>query len=562
MAIISDAKNGFGYRTDNTGNSIGNAFQLSVSAGQVSGSGVLASTSDQDFWSFSTGAGQITLNVNVATGVNNLVAKLVLEDANGNVVGTADDNSGYNATLTANVGAGTYYVVAESHGGYGDVGQYSISGTVIPTSTNPPTAPTNLTASAGDTQATLSWNTSSGATSYNIYRSLTAGGEGATAYKTGVTTTSYTDTGLTDGTTYYYKVTAVSSAGESGQSNEASATPQLAKPAIPTGLKASAGDGQVSLTWNASSGAATYNVYRSLTPGGEGTVAFKTGITATSFTDTGLTNGTTYYYKVTAVNAAGESGQSNEASVTPQKATFSLRIDSGGGASGNFVSDADYTGGHTFSTQHTIDTSAVTNPAPQSVYQSERYGNFTYTIPNLTPGATYTVRLHFAEIYWGAAGKRLFNVKINGSQVLSNFDIFATAGAKYKAIVEQFTATADANGNLTIQYVSVRDNAKSSGIEILSSSGAPGATTNPRIAKFGNDLERIAQFFSNTPGYSGWTNWATHLSHDTQALQTYLTQWANKTMTQRTLDTLLGQHVSHTQSHSDWADDLVVQLQL
>lgn len=562
MAIISNSKNGFGYRSDSTGNSIANAFQLAVSAGQVSGSGDLVSTTDQDFWSFTTGAGQITLNVNVSSGVNNLVAKLVLEDANGNVVGTADDNSGYNATLTATVGAGTYYVVAESHGGYGDVGQYSISGTIIPTSTNPPSAPTSLMANAGNAQVSLTWNGSTGATSYNIYRSLTAGGEGATAYATGVTSTSFTDTGVTNGTTYYYKVTAVNSAGESGPSNEAFATPQLAKPATPTGLTAKAGDSQVMLSWNASTGATSYNLYRSLTQGGEGTVAYKTGVTTTSFTDTSLTNGTTYYYTVTAVNSAGESGQSSEASATPQKVTFSLAIDSGGGAAGNFVADTDVKGGHTFSTKHAIDTTGVTNPAPQSVYQSERYGNFTYTIPNLTPGATYTVRLHFAEIYWGAAGRRLFNVKINGSQVLTNFDIFATAGGKYKAIVEQFTATADANGNITIQYINVRDNAKSSGIEILSSSGAPSVTTKMHVTQFGNDLARIAQFFSNTPGYSGWTQWATQLSHNPQALQTYLSQWATHTMTQRTLETLLGHHANHAKASANWTDDLLVQLQL
>jgi fibronectin type 3 domain-containing protein len=570
MAIIANAKNGFGYRDDSTGNSIASANQLTLSAGQVSGSGILISTSDTDFWSFSTLAGQITLNVNVASGVNNLVAKLVLEDANGNVVATVDANNGYNASLTTTVGAGTYYVVAESHGGYGDVGQYSISGTIIPPNTTPPATPTGLTATAGDAQVTLKWNASSGATSYNIYRSLTPGGEGTTAYKTGVTTISFTDTGLTNGTTYYYEVSAVNSAGESGQSSEASATPQLVKPATPTGLAAKAGDSQVILNWNASTGATSYNIYRSLTPGGEGTVAYKAGVTTNSFTDTGLTNGTTYYYTVTAVNAAGESGPSSEASATPQKVTFSLAIDSGGGAAGNFVSDTDVKGGHQFSTKHAIDTSQVTNPAPQSVYQTERYGNFTYTIPNLTPGATYTVRLHFAEIYWGAAGRRLFDVKINGSQVLTNFDIFATAGGKYKAIVEQFTATADANGNLTIQYITLRDNAKSSGIEILSQSGAPrpaanhGGTAQARVAQFGNDLGRIAQFFSNTSSYSGWTTWATQLSHNTQGLQSYLTQWANTTMTQQTLETLLGSSATRHATHAstDWTDDLLVQLQL
>ena len=64
-------------------------------------------------------------------------------------------------------------------------------------------------------------------------------------------------------------------------------------------------------------------------------------------------------------------------------------------------------------------------------------------MPNLTPAGSYTVRLDFAEIYWTAAGQRLFNVSINGQQVLTNFDIFATAGGKDIAIAETFTATAN-----------------------------------------------------------------------------------------------------------------------
>ena len=120
-------------------------------------------------------------------------------------------------------------------------------------------------------------------------------------------------------------------------------------------------------------------------------------------------------------------------------------VNAGGPVVGNFAADELYSGGSTYSTTASIDTSAVSNPAPQAVYQTERYGNFTYTFPNLSPGAQYTVRLHEAEIYWTSSGQRLFNVSINGQQVLSNFDIYATAGGANKAIVEQFTATADAN---------------------------------------------------------------------------------------------------------------------
>jgi beta-glucanase (GH16 family) len=101
------------------------------------------------------------------------------------------------------------------------------------------------------------------------------------------------------------------------------------------------------------------------------------------------------------------------------------------------------------------------------VYQTERYGSHTYTFGGLTPNTSYTVRLHFAELYFASAGSRRFNVAINGTQVLTNLDIFATVGAN-KALVRDFTSTASAGGQIVIQYLNVVENAKSSGIEILS----------------------------------------------------------------------------------------------
>lgn len=124
-----------------------------------------------------------------------------------------------------------------------------------------------------------------------------------------------------------------------------------------------------------------------------------------------------------------------------------------------------------------IDMSSVINPAPQAVYQSERYGNITYSLGSLTANGSYTVRLHFAEIYWTAIGKRVFNVAINGTQVLTNFDIFATTGATNKAIVREFNANADGTGKITIVFTTVTDNAKISGIEILSASPGNNAPT-------------------------------------------------------------------------------------
>jgi hypothetical protein len=93
---------------------------------------------------------------------------------------------------------------------------------------------------------------------------------------------------------------------------------------------------------------------------------------------------------------------------------------------------------------------------------------FTYTIPNLTPGSAYKVRLHFAELAFSAPGQRIFSVAVNGTTVLTNFDIVAAAGGGRKAVIEEFTPTANASGQIVISYIKgSADYPKSSGIEII-----------------------------------------------------------------------------------------------
>jgi len=114
-----------------------------------------------------------------------------------------------------------------------------------------PNAPTNLKAAAGNAQVALTWAASAGATGYSVYRATTSGGE--TLLKSGLTAASYTDTGLTNGTTYFYQVAAVSSAGTSGKSSEVSATPTA--PATVTQLLGNPGFETGSASpWTASAG--------------------------------------------------------------------------------------------------------------------------------------------------------------------------------------------------------------------------------------------------------------------------------------------------------------------
>ena len=131
----------------------------------------------------------------------------------------------------------------------------------------------------------------------------------------------------------------------------------------------------------------------------------------------------------------------------------SLLIHAGGAASGSWVADEDYSGGTAATYSNAVDTFMLPAPVPpQTVLQSQRYGTFTYTLPGYTAGSSHTVTLYFAENYVTAAGQREFNVVLNGTQVLTNFDVYATAGAQFRAIQQKFTTTANSSGQIVIQF--------------------------------------------------------------------------------------------------------------
>ncbi len=184
-----------------------------------------------------------------------------------------------------------------------------------------PGAPT-LSASAGNAVVHLTWTAPSDGgspiTNYKVYRSTVSGGE--TILTTLGNVTSYDDTAVTNGTTYFYKVSAVNAVGEGAQSNEASATPSAGAtvPSAPQNLTAAPARGKgVQLNWsppasNGGSPITAYNIYRGTASGGE-TLLTSVG-NVTSFKDTTTSRGQLYYYVVKAVNAVGEGPASNEAS--------------------------------------------------------------------------------------------------------------------------------------------------------------------------------------------------------------------------------------------------------
>ena len=183
-----------------------------------------------------------------------------------------------------------------------------------------PPAPTGLGATGGNLIVNLGWTQSTGTniTQNKVYRSTTGSGGPYNLLATLSATTSYSDTAVSSGSTYFYTVSAVNGVGESAMSAYSGAT---TLPAAPTGLTATANRhraGQINLAWTQSaSGNITQNkVYRSTTSGGPYSLVTTLSAT-TAYTDSGLTSGTTYYYVVTAVTGGGlESPDSNQSSAT------------------------------------------------------------------------------------------------------------------------------------------------------------------------------------------------------------------------------------------------------
>ncbi|MFT7506865.1 MAG: prepilin-type N-terminal cleavage/methylation domain-containing protein, partial [Acidimicrobiales bacterium] len=184
--------------------------------------------------------------------------------------------------------------------------------------TTPPSNPTDLAATGGITQVSLSWNanTESDLAGYTLFRRIGSSGS-FSQIASGLTTSNYTDTGLSNSTQYFYRITATdTSNNESGNSNTANAiTIDTIPPSNPTDLAATGGITQVSLSWNANteSDLAEYTLFRRI--GSSGSFSqIASGLTTSNYTDTGLSNSTQYFYRITATDTSNnESGNSNTA---------------------------------------------------------------------------------------------------------------------------------------------------------------------------------------------------------------------------------------------------------
>jgi lysophospholipase L1-like esterase/fibronectin type 3 domain-containing protein len=190
------------------------------------------------------------------------------------------------------------------------------------TNTAPP-APQNVLSAGGNGQAYLSWKDVSGATTYNIYWSTTTGVDKQSGTKFSVAASPYYHSGLNNGTSYYYVVTAVNQYGESTESFEVSASPgQFTPPLPPRDVASFSLHRSVIIRWTALEAGdvnTSYNIYWSTSKGVTKRSGIKIADAASPYTHTGLTNGTTYYYVIAGVNQYGEGLASQEVSAIPDQ---------------------------------------------------------------------------------------------------------------------------------------------------------------------------------------------------------------------------------------------------
>ena len=216
---------------------------------------------------------------------------------------------------------------------------------------------------------------------------------------------------------------------------------------------------------------------RSTTTGsGYSAVSGGSGLSGTTFTDSGLTRGTAYYYVVQATNSGGTSGNSNEAAadiINTSSPYYQIMRE--GLPSRRLPPTAISTRPSARLPSRTQSMSRRPIPPPQqSIKQIAMAApGLLSPIPSLASRLTAAIRSGCIgrRTAWQAQGSEQFHVSVNGTQVLTNFDVFASAGAANKAVVRNFNATADGSGNITVSFVRGSANwAKINGLEIYSGS--------------------------------------------------------------------------------------------
>ena len=357
-----------------------------------------------------------------------------------------------------------YEIVARNAAGIGSRARLSI--------TVPPSAPDNLSVTAGNTLVGLTWNAVSSATSYQIYRasgSATPKQLTPTTPST-VTNNSYTDRNLMNGTLYRYQVRAVNTGGVGPLTAIMDATPQIPLPARPTGFSATAGNAAATLSWNTVAGATSYTIYRD---NGRGGALVALSITpllaATTYTDSGLANGRTYRYQVAAVNAAGTGARS-----AIDSATSRASMSGPTGLSTTATRDGTVAISWTaVAGANTYNLYRATTPGGLASASAITVPSAPYTDRSLTQGLTYYYQV--AAVAGGTVGDRstVDSVTLPPAQPM---ELMATAGDRQ--ITLSWTAVAHADAYHLYRATSRGSLASASAITVPSASYTDRGRTN------------------------------------------------------------------------------------
>ena len=309
-----------------------NATSISGSSGQVTGSNVGATLESGEpndhggqsvWWRWTAPAsGNVTFDTFGSNFDTKLAAYRGSSVGSLTVMGSNDDADGTRQSqIQFSVVGGTTYRIAV--GGYSTrQGDITLNWNLV----TPPPTPTGVSATDGayTDKVRVTWNSSSGATAYEVWRHTSnSSGSASKISNPDPTGTSYDDTTAVAGTTYYYWVKAKNAGGTSGFSSSDSGYRQVGSPPVPTGVSATDGayTDKVRVTWNSSSGATAYEVWRHTSnSSGSASKISNPDPTGTSYDDTTAVAGTTYYYWVKAKNAGGTSGFSSSDSGYRQSA--------------------------------------------------------------------------------------------------------------------------------------------------------------------------------------------------------------------------------------------------
>jgi len=343
-----------------------------------------------------------------------------------------------------------YAVAAVNESGRGALSNETYG---MPTARSVP-APVNVAVFPGYTQITVTWDAMPGVTSYYVTLSNSPGG----SYVTGGPTQSpsFTQPGLTNDTTYYFRVQALGSSGWSAFSAETSATPAVSWPLAPTNLGIIPGNAQISITWQDVTGATSYHVYRRAE--GSSWPAEPVGtVTGTLFNDTGLANGSRYYYAVAAVKGGNSGAWSNETYGTPTADAVSAPVNVA-------ATPANYQATVTWSplTGATSYYVTVATSAGGPAITGNSTTESLYVVTGLTNGQPYYFRVQAigSGNQWSAYSTEVSAVpnpaanigNITG-QVAVNIAGYSNLGVRNAAVTLQgtaYTTTTDGNGKFTL----------------------------------------------------------------------------------------------------------------